>query len=173
MQQDALTLYKLIILFMLDKVDFPLTNAQISDFILEMDYTNYFNIQQAISELIDAEFISSETVRNSSYLKITAAGREVLGFCDNDISEAIKNDTLAYLKKHKFELRNEVSTISTYYEAKKDVFITQCFVKEADSNLIELNLNVVSEKEAETICKNWKDKSQEIYAYLIQTLLAE
>ncbi|MFW5631973.1 MAG: DUF4364 family protein, partial [Acetivibrio ethanolgignens] len=32
---DALTLYKLIILFILDKVDFPLTNAQLSNFILE------------------------------------------------------------------------------------------------------------------------------------------
>ena len=32
---DALTLYKLIILYMLDRVDFPLTNSQISEFILE------------------------------------------------------------------------------------------------------------------------------------------
>ena len=30
---DSLTLYKLIILFMLDKVDFPLTTSQISEFI--------------------------------------------------------------------------------------------------------------------------------------------
>ena len=31
---ETFTLYKLIILYMLSKVDFPLTNAQISDFIL-------------------------------------------------------------------------------------------------------------------------------------------
>ena len=55
MQPDTLTLYKLIILYILDKVDFPLTNAQVSDFILEKEYTNYFNIQQAISELITQE----------------------------------------------------------------------------------------------------------------------
>ena len=29
---EAFTLYKLIILYMLDKVDFPLTNSQISEF---------------------------------------------------------------------------------------------------------------------------------------------
>ena len=39
---DSLTLYKLIILFMLDKVDFPLTTSQISEFILEKEYTSYF-----------------------------------------------------------------------------------------------------------------------------------
>ena len=39
---ETFTLYKLIILYMLDKVDFPLTNAQISEFILNKGYTTYF-----------------------------------------------------------------------------------------------------------------------------------
>ena len=41
---EALTQYKLIILYMLDKVDFPLTNTQISNFILEKGYTSYFTL---------------------------------------------------------------------------------------------------------------------------------
>ena len=40
---EPLTLYKLIILYMLKKVDFPLTNAQISEFVLDQEYTTYFN----------------------------------------------------------------------------------------------------------------------------------
>ena len=47
---EAFTLYKLIVLYMLEKVDFPLTNGQISEFILEKGYTSYFTLQQAISE---------------------------------------------------------------------------------------------------------------------------
>ena len=38
---EAFTLYKLIILYMLDKVDFPLTNSQISEFVLDKGYTDY------------------------------------------------------------------------------------------------------------------------------------
>ena len=37
--KDLLTLYKLIVLYMLSCVDFPLTKAQIGDFILEKEYT--------------------------------------------------------------------------------------------------------------------------------------
>ena len=48
---ETFTLYKLIILYMLEKVDFPLTNAQISDFILGKGYTTYFTLQKALSEL--------------------------------------------------------------------------------------------------------------------------
>lgn len=39
---EPFTLYKLIVLYMLEKVDFPLSNTQISDFFLEKEYTNYF-----------------------------------------------------------------------------------------------------------------------------------
>ena len=52
MQSDTFMLYKLMILYILSRVDFPLTNAQLTAFILEKEYTNYFNIQRAISELI-------------------------------------------------------------------------------------------------------------------------
>lgn len=41
---EPFTIYKLTILNMLDKVDFPLTNTQISDFFLEQEYTDYFRV---------------------------------------------------------------------------------------------------------------------------------
>ncbi len=171
METDAMTLYKLIILFILDKVDFPLTNAQLSNLILEKEYTNYFNIQTAISELEHAELIKGETIRNSSYFLITPEGSKTLSFFNREISDAIKNEILEYLKKNRYELREEVSTVSDYYEAKKGEFIAHCFVREGDSKLIEINLSVPTEEEAVSICKNWKDQSQEIYAYLMKTLM--
>ena len=71
---EPLTLYKLMILYMLEKSEFPLTNAQISGFILDKGYTTYFHLQQAISELTDSELIKAKTVRNSSYFRITPQG---------------------------------------------------------------------------------------------------
>ena len=53
MSQDTLMLYKLMVLYMLNKVDFPLTNSQISEFILDKGYTNYFTLQQALHDLSD------------------------------------------------------------------------------------------------------------------------
>lgn len=171
MQSEALTLYKLIILYILDKVNFPLTNAQISSFILEKEYTNYFNIQQAISELIDSELIRTETIRNSTYYRISQAGKETLDFFDNKISDGIKTDIDEYLKTNEYELREEVSTISDYFEHKKDEFIVRLQVKENGSSIIDLSLSVPAEEEASAICNNWKSKSQEIYAYVMKTLM--
>ena len=40
---DTFTLYKLIILYLLDKVNFPMSNAQLSEFILEKEYNRLFH----------------------------------------------------------------------------------------------------------------------------------
>ena len=70
MSSEPLTLYKLIVLYMLNKVNFPLTNAQISEFILDKEYTNYFTLQQVIGELAEGDLISLKTVGNTSYYHI-------------------------------------------------------------------------------------------------------
>lgn len=171
MQTDTLTLYKLIILFILNKVDFPLTNNQMTGFILEKEYTNFLNIQQAMSELLDSELISSEIIRNISYFRTTNAGKETLTFFDHDIPDAIKEDVINYLKEKKYELREEVSSLADYYEAKKGEYIAHCFVRENESNIVEVSLNVPTLEEAEAICSHWREKSQEVYEFLVRTLM--
>ena len=56
MSTDATTLYKLMVLYMLDKVNFPLSNSQIADFMLDRQYTNYFTLQEVLSSLASDGF---------------------------------------------------------------------------------------------------------------------
>lgn len=69
------TIYKLIVLYMLQNTEDTLTNSQISEFILEREYTNYFHLQQAISELVEAELITMDTRSNTSHYRITEDGK--------------------------------------------------------------------------------------------------
>ena len=69
---EPFTIYKLTILNMLDKVDFPLTNTQISNFFLEQDYTDYFRVQQVISDLVDADLIRTESTHSNTCLLYTS-----------------------------------------------------------------------------------------------------
>lgn len=168
---ESMTLYKLMILFMLDKVDFPLTNAQISSFILEKEYTSYFVIQQAIAEMLEANLLKMENVRNSSFYNMTEEGEKTLRYFGDKISDAIKTDILVYLKENKFSLRNEVSIIADYYRTTNKEYEVCCRVKEKHSNLIDLKLTVATEEQAIHIADNWKEKSQELYAYIMEQLL--
>ena len=46
MLSEPMTLYKLMNLYMLKQVNFPLTNAQLTDFFLQHEYASYFTLQQ-------------------------------------------------------------------------------------------------------------------------------
>jgi hypothetical protein len=164
-------LYKLMILYILSRVNFPLTNAQLTAFILEKEYTNYFNIQRAISELIDDAFLTTRTIRNSTLYQITESGIQTLLFFDNMISAGIKEDIEAYLAQNKYELQEEVSTRAEFYQVKKGEFAAHLCVVERDTPIIDLSLTVTTEEEAIQLCNNWREKSSDIYSFLMSALL--
>lgn len=166
MLQDPLTLYKLIVLYMLNRVSFPLTTAQISDFILTKEYTNFLTLQQVINELTDAGMIAAQSIRNRTHLAITAEGRETLNFFGNRISDAIKADIDIYFRENEFSMRNEVSVLGDYYKSTSGEFEAHLVAKDRGIKLIEITLSVPGEEIAASICDNWQKKNQEIYKYL-------
>ena len=168
---EAYTLYKLIILTMLERVDFPLTNAQISDFILTKEYTNYFTLQQVLSELVETELLEENTVRNSTYYHVTEKGKETLNFFGHMVSEAIHEDMDAYFRANAIALRDEMAVRADYYENNHDEYNVRLRVMEKESAVIDLTLSVPTESQANSICDNWKKKNQKLYAYLMQELL--
>ena len=118
MIESSFTLYKLIILYMLQNVNFPLSNTQISDFILEKEYTNYFHLQEALSELQDTKLIEIEKVRNTSYYHMTEEGSKTLSFFENEISPEIREEIDRYMKEHSYELRKKASVVADYHSPK-------------------------------------------------------
>ena len=149
MLQDPLTLYKLIVLYMLNRVTFPLTAAQVSDFILGKEYTNFLTLQQVINELTDAGMIVTQSIRNRTHLSITPEGKETLNF---------------------FTLRNEVSVLGDYYKSTSGEYEAHLVAKDRGINLVDITLSVPVEETAAAICDNWQKKNQEIYKYLITEL---
>lgn len=168
---ETFTLYKLIVLYMLSKVDFPLTNAQISEFILDKGYTTFFKLQQALSELKDAELIREETVHNRTLYHLTDDGEESIFYFKNKISKPIQDDIDQFLKEKKYDLKNETAVKADYYKNTAGEFSVRCQVTEQQESLIDLTLSVPTETEAEKIAANWQKKNQNVYAWLMAQLL--
>ena len=157
---DTLSLYKLIILKMLEQVEYPLTNSQITEFILDKEYTNYFTVQQALSEMDETGLVNVTTKRNNT-----------LEFFGNKISDAILTDIHNYLEEHKIAIREALSTTADYFVGNNGEYVVRCRVREQDSNLIDLTFQVPSKKQAESACSHWAEKSQNIYATIMKELL--
>lgn len=173
MLAEPMTLYKLMNLYMLHQVNFPLTNAQLSNFFLDREYTTYFTLQQALNELLDAGLVKKETMRNSSRYEITKEGEETLEFFGKNISPAIVSDMDEYLKQNRFRMRNEVGLISDFYKSTNQDYIVHCEVREGKAVLVNLDISVPDKEQAEIMCNHWKDRSQEIYAFVMKSLMSE
>lgn len=170
MTQDPFTLYKLIILYMLNRVTFPLTKAQVGDFLLEKEYTNFLTMQQVISELIDADLIHAQSIRNRTHLVITEEGKQTLDFFGNRINDAIKKDINNYFSENEMALRNEVSVTGDYYKSTSGEYEAHLIAKDRGITLVDLTLSVPTEELAASICENWDKKNEAVYKYLVDNL---
>lgn len=171
MIQEPETLYKLMILYMLDKVNFPLTNSQLSQFFLDNDYTTYFTLQSVLTELAEAKLINFRQVGNSTHYEITDDGKEALGYFVNDISSAAVADMDEYLKKNKFSMRSESDVVAEYFRSSNDNFTVHCSAREGKSTILSIDIAVPDEGAAEDMCANWRGCSQKIYSYIMHSLM--
>lgn len=168
---EPFTIYKLTILYMLDRAGFALTNTQLSNFFLEKEYTDYFRIQEVIGNLVDAKLIEAKANRSTTQYALTAAGKETLGFFREKITEGIEEDVKCYFEQNKWDFRQENSIISDYRRLKNQKYEVRCQVKNEGDTIIDLSLLVSTKEQAENICAHWKQNSSEAYASLMDILL--
>ena len=79
-----------------------------------------FHLQQAISELVESEFVRTETIRNTTNYHLMESGKEALSMFHTQISEPIKKDILDYFAEKKYQLRKEVDITADYYPSKRN-----------------------------------------------------
>lgn len=168
---EPFTIYKLTILYMLDKAGFPLSNTQLSNFFLEHEYTDYFRVQEVIGNLVDADLILAESTHSNTQYTLTAAGKETLEFFKDKITDAITQDVIKFFEENKMELRQETSVIADYYKTTYQDYAVRCQVRSDNKSLIDLTLSVKTREQAEAICNNWKKQHEDVYMYLIDELL--
>ena len=137
MEQEQLTLYKLMILYLIEKVDFPLSNSQISEFILDKGYTNYFTVQRAFHELEEENMLRVKQIRNMSHYALSDEGSEAIEMFEYQIPNSIKEDIAQFLKEKEYELRKEANVTADFYPSKGDEYTVNLKIREKESPLLE------------------------------------
>ena len=168
---EPFTIYKLTILYMLDKAGFPLSNTQISNFFLEYDYTDYFRIQEVIGNLVDSNLVIAESTHSNTQYTLTTAGKETLNFFSNKITDGIRADVMSFFEANRMSLRQETSVIADYYKTTFQDYAVRCQVRSDNHSIIDLTIAVKTKEQAEAICSNWRKQHEDVYMYLMDSLM--
>ena len=172
MLQEPLTLYKLILLYLLKRAGLPLSKTRVRDFILEKGYTNYIILNQAIGELLDAGMITEQLINERSHFSLTEEGAQTLAFFQGNISDITKEEINTYLRENKLELISELSVTANYDRSSTGEFEAHLLAKEKGIPLVEITLSVPAEETAASICRDWREKDEEIYQMLVERLFS-
>ncbi len=170
MPEQIKTLYKLMTLYTLSRVDFALTNSQISNLFLDLGYTNYFNVQYTLADLVEAGLVREDAYPDYRYYALTDAGHESIDVLRSSLASSIRNEIDEYLQKNRLEFRDAVSNRSEYYRTTDGDWAVRCRVMEHTEALIDLTLTVPNETQAKLVASEWKEKSQDVYALVMRML---
>lgn len=170
MTAETLKLYKLIILYFLDLAKQDITNAILSDFILEHGYTDYFSIQETLHALTGDEMIQVHQTRTTSYYTITHRGQEILDDCAAHLPYDTKLEIRQYLRERKIQISESTSVRTDYSKISTFEYLVKCSVMERGSILFEVSMAVPTEEMAAEMCKNFKKNNDEILGILLKTL---
>ena len=171
MPSEINTLLKLTVLYMLKLVHSPLSNAQMSGFFLDKNYTDHYTFRQIVSELTESSLIRREKTHSNMLYEITKEGEEVLFYFENRLSDSVRKEVEEFLDKNSYEIRKENSILADYSRLPNGEYEVHLEVREGKHDLIDLKLYAAGEDAAEQMCETWQDKSKEIYGYLIRELL--
>lgn len=174
MFEDTLELaeFKLLVLYIINKVNMPLSKSKITDIVLENNFINYFTLQQYIDELLSSSLLKYKENDDKNILYITDRGKKVLSFFQNRINPEKILQVNNYLNGKLSKIKEEI-LINGDYTIDGENYLVDLKAKEYDSLLMELKLSVVSKKQALDLIKLWKENSSDIYNKIIQILINE
>ena len=190
-------LNRLILLYLLDQLEAGSTDMHINSLLLENHLMDYFTLQFQLFGLIDAKLVTQRfTDEERVVFSITPAGRDVLKNLSGTIPAGIRLniDNLVAPLRAKIREDNQITAdftptpikrpgasatsgasgaSDTSSEAQEPSFQVTCAAAEDDFDLIKIDVQIGTRKDAIDVCHNWKKHSQEIYAEILAALTKE
>ncbi len=170
MIDTVFTVYKLIILYMLDRSEGEVTQGMLSSFLLESGYANFVSLAESYDQLEKQGLVRIFMRGDKKFLDLTDAGRQAFGFFGRQLSPQIRMQADAWLIENGQKIREEREVSAVYEKMTSGVYEVRMSVKEKDVTVLEVKISVPDAASAEAIADKWEEKNVDIYQYLIEKL---
>ena len=168
---SPLAVYKLIILYLLDKMDGEIAMDRISSFLLEKGYVNFVSLVKTYAQIEDSGLVRSRNAADRCFYSITPEGRETLRMFREELSSEIRQQADRFQQKEGAVLNNEQAVRAECIPDEGGMYKAVLRVSEKGDPVVEICLRVPDKSVAEEICRKWPEKNEEIYNSLIEKLL--
>ena len=163
---------KVLILYILNTIEKPITNNALYELVISIQDINYFYFQQFILDLLENKYISElkEDERSELVYSITTVGKQTLELTKDMIPGIIKLKIDNTIKGELVKIEEEVSIISEFTPGNKDDFIVTCKIVENNRTIFNVSISAASREQAKYISDNWKENAINIYPKMMDLL---
>ena len=163
---------KLILLYLINKMDLPLSNNQITMFAVADNKMELFVVQQNLSEMTQSGHLEKFQNNNATRYSITEEGANVLEYFEKQIPQETRNKINKYVTENRKVAKKDYDVDTSYiFDHSINEYLIRCGVYENDSMLMEVKLYVVSKEQAQFICGNWKANVQQLYSNILTSMI--
>lgn len=162
---------KLLICFLLESLEKPLSKTQINEIMQGQGLANYFEVNQALDELFAACTLSIEKFEDQEMLLLTQTGRAAARMLENELPKAVREKAInaavkmQTLARRKRENKIEVEKLENGYH----VTFT---ISDKEDILMRLMVYVADITQVETVKQGFLNDPVGLYSAIIASLTA-
>ena len=166
---ETLAENKVLILYILNKVNKPLSNNALLKLVISITDMNYFYFQQFLLDLIENKYIITYKKEETLY-EITDSGKEALELTQDIIPGILKFRIDSNFKENLDVIKDEFSITADFIPQSEKEYSVKCKLVENNKTLFEIQVFAGSHEQAKLITENWKNNASDIYPKLLEIL---
>ena len=168
---ETLAEKKALILYILEKVNKPMSNEALLELVLSIDNMNYFYFQQFLLDLLENKYIINyDNEFNENVYELTNEGKEALSLIKDLIPGITKFRVDNEFKDNLDEIEDKLSITADFIPHSETDYSVKCKIIENNRTLFEITTYAGSREQAKIIADNWNNHATEIYPTLLEIL---
>ncbi|MBO4412847.1 MAG: DUF4364 family protein [Clostridia bacterium] len=168
---------KLVLLFVLEKIEIPLSENSILDICCSRNnWINYMECKEILFQLIEANFIYTvDDKSDEQRYNITVEGQNCLSHFYRRIPLALRDEITEFTKQNRLAFKRSQEYVSDYEKAEDGSYKLFLKIRSPFTSdpMFKLEFRVPSRETAINTCKAWRDKAPLIYESVYENLIEE
>ena len=160
---------RLLVCYLLKAIDKPIEKEQLNNALLENGLANYFEISQAITELLSNGAIDMLIIDDEECYKILPRGKEIAENLEMTLPKTVReravNSAIKLLTLKEVERENRIDV-----EKVEDGYNVTFSLMSGNDELMKLTLLVGDSMQVESIKKNYLEDPIKLYSSIITAL---
>lgn len=173
--KEQIVLDKLTMLFVIDKMEIPLTEDSILD-ICSVKNTwikNYMDCKAIIHDLVDSKLLYKTGNEDKELFALTYEGRECLSHLYRRIPLTKREEISAYLQANRLNVKSSQEYSATYSKNEDGSYNVELKIYEPliPNPMFVLNIKAPSRQSANEAIHKWKTSAPSIYEIIYEKLI--